>query len=171
MRDHHYESQGTVSADPAALFAHLDDHRRFAGHMEKPSWRMGGGSMQLTLDAAGGHAVGSQITLSGKVFGLRLFVEEVIVERDPPRRKVWATRGVPRLLVIGAYQMGFDVKAAAAGSNLTVWIEYGLPDSGVARLLGRLLAHWYARWCTRRIVQDAVRQFTVPPRQMIPHGE
>ena len=172
MLERHYQCDGVVSAEPAALFAYLDDHRRLAGHMDKRSWRMGGGRMLLTLDAAGGRVIGSKITLSGKVFGLRLFVEETIVERVPPRRKVWATCGTPTLLVIGPYQMGFEIEPLAAGSTLDVWIDYDLPPSGLARLVGRLFASWYARWCTHRIVQDTARHFTLNPiRSMARHGQ
>ena len=35
----HHRSEADVDADAYSLFAHLDDHRRLAGHMEKPSRR------------------------------------------------------------------------------------------------------------------------------------
>jgi hypothetical protein len=35
--------------------------------------------------------------MSGKVVGVDLFLDEVIREREPPRRKVWETVGTPRL--------------------------------------------------------------------------
>ena len=33
----HHRSEVDVRAEAQVLFAHLDDHRRLAGHMEKPS--------------------------------------------------------------------------------------------------------------------------------------
>jgi hypothetical protein len=40
-----------------------------------------------------------------------------------------------------------------------VFIDYAFPEQGLARWLGRLFGRYYARWCTRRMVADAVRHF------------
>jgi hypothetical protein len=160
MLTRHYESAGTVHAPPDELFAHLDDHARLSGHMEKSSWMMAGARMRLELDEGAGRRVGSRLTLSGRVLGVRLWVEEVVTDREPPRRKAWETVGAPRLLVIGDYRMGFELAPRdAAASEIRVFIDYALPATGVARWLGRLMGDWYARWCTRRMVDDAVRHF------------
>lgn len=97
-----------IAATPKQLFAHLDDHTRLAAHMEKRSAMMMGGRMTYAFDDAGGRAVGSVIRMGGRVLGVTIEVEEVVTERIPPRRKVWETIGRPRLLIIGAYRMGFD---------------------------------------------------------------
>ena len=99
-----YESSGFVQASPGQVFAHIDDPTRLASHMRKGSWRMAGGHMNTATDAGRGQAVGSRIRVSGRVLGVELSVEELGVERDPPRRKVWATTGAPKLPVIGQYQ-------------------------------------------------------------------
>lgn len=57
----HHRSEVDVDADANRLFAHLDDHRRLAGHMEKPSLMMAGATMQVETDALRGQAVGSVI--------------------------------------------------------------------------------------------------------------
>jgi hypothetical protein len=67
---------------------------------------MGGGRMTYEFDEGRGQAIGSNIKRGGSAFGLDLSIDEVIIERDPPRRKVWRTVGHPRLLVVGAYEMG-----------------------------------------------------------------
>src|SRR3990167_6963246 len=77
--------------------------------MGGPSAMMGGGRMTYAFDAQRGQAVGSHIRMGGEAFGLRLFVDEVVTVRDPPRRKVWRTTGEPRLIIIGAYEMGFEI--------------------------------------------------------------
>ena len=38
----HHRSEVYVDAEAQVLFAHLDDHRRLAGHMEKPSVMLAG---------------------------------------------------------------------------------------------------------------------------------
>ena len=45
----------------------------------------------------------------------------------------------PRLLVIGPYRMGFVIAIHDGSSQLTVFIDYDLPDTGAARWLGRML--------------------------------
>ncbi len=49
--------------------------------------------------------------MTGTILGMRLCVEEAILERRPPSRKVWETTDSPRLLIVGSYPMGFDIEA------------------------------------------------------------
>ena len=162
------ESRGSVQASPGQVFAHIDDPTRLAPHMRKGSWRMAGGYMNTATDAGRGQAVGSRIRLAGRVLGVKLSVEEFVVERDPPRRKVWATTGAPKLLVIGQYQMGFELSPHGNGSMLRVFIEYALPERLPARWLARLFGRYYARWCTRQMVDDAVEHFASGPAKHLP---
>jgi hypothetical protein len=156
----HEETVGTVAASTTELFAHLDDQTRLSEHMSKRSWKLGWGKMAIETDAQGGRAVGSHIVLSGRVFGVRLFLEGVVTERDAPRRKRWRTLGEPRLLVIGAYEMGFELEPSGPASELRVTIDYELPTHGMSRILGKLFAGMYAQWCTRQMVRDAHAAFS-----------
>jgi len=148
-----------VAADPVALFEHLDDHERLASHMMQSSVMMAGSSMNFAFDPTRGRMFGSRIGMSGKILGLLLEVSEIVTERDPPRRKVWQTKGTPRLLVIGAYRMGYDIAPGGVGSRLTVFIEYDLP-AWPWRLLGLFAGRIYARWCVRAMANDAARMIT-----------
>ncbi len=152
----HQRSEVDVDANAQDLFALLDDHRRLAGHMEKPSLMMAGATMRVETDAQQGQAVGSIIRVTGRVLGMNLAVEEVVTERVAPLHKTWETRGVPRLLVIGAYRMGFTISPQADRSHLVVFIDYQLPPRGFPHLLGLLFGRVYASWCTRRMTTDAV---------------
>ena len=87
----------------------------------------------------------------------------MVTERVPPLRKTWETRGEPRLLVIGAYRMGFTIAAQGARSQLVVFIDYQLLPRGFARGLARLFGRTYAAWCTRRMATDAVAAFPGVP--------
>lgn len=155
--DRHYESSGFVQAPIEDLFAYADDRARLAGHMAESSWVMGGGRMDVRLDDGRGQRAGSRIVMEGRAFGFEIYLEEVIAERAPPRRKTWHTLGAPKLIVIGAYRMGYDLTPGTGGTRLRVFIDYDLPER--RRWLGRLFGRVYARWCTRRIVADASRQF------------
>lgn len=159
----HDECTAHVSAPPEMLFAYLDDHVRLSGHMSERSWMMGGGRMDVGTDDGGGRRVGSHITLEGRVFGIRLRVEEVVTEHESPHRKRWETIGEPRLLIIGAYRMGFVIAPGPTGSSLSVEIDYALPARGLAALLGRLLGPFYARWCVGQMAGDAARRFAESP--------
>ena len=157
----HYETARTLAQSPEAVFAVLDDHARLSAHMMQSSWMMAGSSMKLEFDAAKGRAVGAVISMSGRVFGVRLFVSERVIEYFPPHNKVWQTLDTPRLLVIGHYRMGFDIQALRTGSRVCVFIDYALPGSFMGRVLGELLGHWYARWCTERMADTVL--VTRPP--------
>ena len=67
--------------------------------------------------------------MRGNILWLKLFVEEVVVERTRPLRKTWETRGRPALLIIGSYRMGFEIEAAGPRQRLRVFINYNHPAS------------------------------------------
>lgn len=157
----HDEVSVEIAAQPQALFDYLDDQERLAAHMNRPSLMMAGGRMAYAFDAARGRAVGSLIRMSGAFLGVPLFVEEVVTERERPWLKIWETRGVPRLLIIGGYRMGFEINDSKGMSRLRVFIDYDLPRSFVGRLLGLVFAPAYARWCVERMAKDAQRGFAL----------
>lgn len=158
----YYEASRALPVSPDALFAHLDDQTRLGAHMETSSAMMGGGRMTFAFDAERGMAVGSRIHRGGSAFGLTLSVDEVVTVREPPRRKAWRTIGKPRLLIIGGYEMGFEIADVLDGCELTVRIDYWLPRGSVGALLGRLFSGFYARWCVGRMVADAAEAFSSP---------
>lgn len=158
MREH-YEVIGDIPVTPQRVFDFLDDQLRITSHMNKPSWMTAGARMHVALDQNLGKRVGSMIHLSGSVLGVELQVDEVVTLRDPPYRKAWETTGHPRLLVIDAYKLGFELLPRTVGCMVRVFIDYTLPTRGFARLVGRLLGRVYARWCTRRILADVQAHF------------
>lgn len=154
----HEEASSVVPAGMDEVFAYLDDHRSLAGHMGSGSSpMMGGGEMSLELDAGGGREIGSHIRMAGTAFGLKLLVDEVVVERTPPRSKAWQT-AEQHLLVIGDYAMGFRIDPHPDGCALTVWIGYNRPERN--RILGVLGGRIYARWCVRQMRDAAVTRFS-----------
>ena len=155
MYSRHEEYTGTLDAPVERAFEHLDDQRRLSAHMNERSWKMGWGKMDLRLDEKDGRAVGSHIVLDGRVFGVRLYLDEVVTDRIAPFRKTWETVGEPRLLVIGPYRMGFELTPDVAGVQLRVAIDYELPSAGLSRFLGRMFGRSYAKWCTKKMVVDA----------------
>lgn len=155
----HTEAVVHIAASAQAVFERLDDHRRLGAHMEKPSPMMAGASMKIETDSLRGQALGSRITLTGRVLGLRLSVLEEVTDYAPPFRKTWETLGEPQLLVIGPYRMGFVLVPQAATTLLRVWIDYDRPSAGWASLLARLLGGIYAQWCVQRMAADAAQAF------------
>ena len=156
----HRETSAEVRSSVGELFDHLDDQRRLSSHMSRSSWKMGGGRMTIEADQDGGRKVGSRVRLVGRVLGFQLSVESVVVVREPPHRKVWETVGLPRLLVIGRYRMGFELKAEGNQSTLRVFIDYDLPERVPGRWLGAAFGDSYAAWCTKQMVDDAVNHFS-----------
>lgn len=154
----HHEFSAPIAATAAATFAYLDDPRRLGAHMGQSSAMMAGAKMQYRFDAGNGRTVGSRIRLTGKMLGLTLCVEEIVSRHEAPIAKTWKTIGRPRLLVIGAYEMGFRLRPGISDTTLTVFIDYALP-SGPWWLVGWLLAGVYARWCVRSMVNDAACHF------------
>ena len=155
---HHFQRSAEVNATPEVLFAELDDHERLSAHMMKSSAMMAGSKMRLHLDERRGRDVGSKISMSGTMLGMELRLEEVVTEREPPKRKVWETIGQPRLLVIGSYRMGFAIEPLNGRSRLTVFIDYDNPEPPWT-MLGKMLGSVYARWCTVNMIEGPRRLF------------
>lgn len=153
----HYEETSSIPASPGELFAYVDDHKRFSSHMNQSSWMMGGGKMDVSVDGGNGQKVGSHIRLSGTAFGVKLFLDEVVTQHEPPNIKAWETVGFPKLLVIGSYRMGIEIKAQGRGSRLRVFIDYDLPIHNV--WLGQLFSRVYAKWCVRQMINGASDYF------------
>lgn len=156
----HYEDNVSLSAAASEVFLYADDFSQLGSHMNKSSWMMMGQSMKTVLDDEKGQAVGSHVRMQGRIMGVDLVLEEVVTEREPPYRKAWETIGKPRLLVIGPYRLGFDITDKEKGSaKFRVFIDYDLPTEWPSRWLGMLLGKIYAKWCVRRMVNDAREHF------------
>ncbi len=153
----HHESFALIKALPAKVFAYVDNHAQLGSHMSESSWMMGGGRMDISIDKGRGQRVGSHIGLSGKAFGITLFLDEVVTRREPPRVKVWETVGNLRLLVIGHYRMGVELDPQDSNSLLRVYIDYDLPSKNT--WLGRLFGESYAKWCVRQMIKDTHDHF------------
>ncbi len=120
---------------------------------------MAGSSMSINVDSDGGRVLGSKIGMQGRMMGIPLSLEEVIIERKVPSRKVWETIGTPNLLVVAHYRMGFELTPKGDLSMVRVFLDYSLPTSEPGSWLGRLLGGFYARWCTKQMADGAARQF------------
>ena len=155
----HDESAALVHAPIDRVFARLDDPMSLAAHMGESSMMMMGSRMSMEVDAGGGRVIGSKISMHGSVMGIPVSLEEVVTERQPPGKKLWETTGTPKLLVMAHYRMGFELTPKGESSLLRVFIDYSLPATTPGSWLGRLFGGVYARWCTKRMVDDAVRHF------------
>lgn len=154
----HAEVRVRVNAAAADLFALLDDQEALGAHMMERSTMMAGGRMDYRFDDAKGRAVGSVIRMQGSMLGLSLSIEEVVIERIAPLRKVLETRGAPKMVVMDAYRLGFEIEPRASQSALRVFIDYNLPP-GIGGLMSALPAYFYARWCITRIAAAAIARF------------
>ncbi len=155
----HHESSGLVNAPVEQVFAFLDDPKALAAHMDKSSMMMLGSRMSIDVDAGGGRVTGSKVRMQGRMLGIRLSLEEVITKRQVPAMKVWETIGIPKLLVISHYRMGFELTRDRGSSLVRVFIDYSLPINAPGSWPGHLLGPVYARWCTRQMVMGATRHF------------
>lgn len=150
---HHVEGVREIVQPVEQAFAVLDDHMRLTSHMSRRSLATLGGRMDTVVDSGHAQVVGSVIRVHGRVLGIWLSLEEIVVERDPPWRKAWETIGAPRLLVIGSYRMGFSLEPGSR-TRARVWIDYDPPSGIVARALARMFGGLYARWCVQRMLRE-----------------
>ena len=160
--DRHYEDKVLLNAPSDEVFEFADNHANFSSHMSKSSWMMGGGSMKTEIDEGMGQVVGSHIKLSGKVFDVEVYLDEVVTSHAPPRYKTWETVGDLNLIVIGHYKMGFNLEPMSGKSEITVSIDYDLPTKN--RWLGILAGDFYAKWCVKQMLDAVKARFNQLPK-------
>jgi len=111
-------------------------------------------SLKLDIVTPNFTGVGATYRYSGRMMGLTLDFSETVTRYTPGREKVWHTIGEPKLLIIASYEMGVVVDPLTETETaLTIVIRYDLPRSGPWRLIGRMLAPVYARWCLDNMTQ------------------
>lgn len=155
----HFFEEITVFSSPERVFAYADNHLNLSSHMNKSSWMLGGGKMQTVLDKDIGQKIGSHIRMHGNVFGLNIFLDEIVTEYNPPFKKVWKTVGDLNLLVIDHYQLGFELKSEKSVTLFKVFINYNLPNKSITKWLGILLGNWYAKWCVQQMINGIKLKF------------
>jgi Polyketide cyclase / dehydrase and lipid transport len=148
-----------IKASAESVFAYVDDIRNIGWHMtERSSMAMMGSRLELEIVSEQSTGLGATYRYSGTMMGLSLDFSESVTRYIPNREKIWHTIGEPRLLIISSYEMRLAVEPrSAASSRLTISIAYELPLSTFWRIVGRLLAGPYSRWCLRQMVGDAKR--------------
>jgi Polyketide cyclase / dehydrase and lipid transport len=148
-----------IKASAESVFAYVDDIRNIGWHMtERSSMTMMGSRLELEIVSEQSTGLGATYRYSGTMMGLSLDFSESVTRYIPNQEKIWHTIGEPRLLIISSYEMRLAVEPlSAASSRLTISIAYELPLSTFWRIVGRLLAGPYSRWCLRQMVGDAKR--------------
>lgn len=157
---HSAQADVEVTTSAERLFDYMDEQANPGRHMQRSSIMMLWGSMAYDFDEARGRSIGSVIKMTGKVAGLKLYVDEVVIQRQRPFLKAWETVGEPRLLVIGNYRMRFQIEDSGRLCRLHVFIDYNYPSSVVGRIAGTLLGAIYARWCVNRMAAAAKAAFS-----------
>ncbi len=77
-----------------------------------------------------------------------------------PMRIFFPPADQPRLTPSrGTHRMRFAITSGRGDLLLRVEIDYEIPPHGLARVLGQLFGRSYAKWCTKKMVQDAQEVF------------
>ena len=144
-----------IDASLPAVFAWIDNPRNTGWHMSRPSMAMLGSALRTEQISTNATGLGATYRSHGRVVGLPIDFTGVVTRWAPDKEKVWRTIGDPQLIVLGAFEMRLDITPESGGTRLVAGIDYTWPKSWSGRLLGRLLARPYSRWCLRRICRDA----------------
>lgn len=157
----HYANEEFINVPVNEIFEYADNPVNFSSHMNKSSWTMAGSKMLTQTDEGGGQKKGSHIKMSGNIFGISLFLDEIITVHEPPYHKEWQTVGEINLLVIDHYRLGFEVKPDKNNlSYFRVYIDYELPKSFKTRWLGLLFGDVFAKWCVQQMIRSVKDHFT-----------
>ena len=145
-----------IRAPTDVVFAYLDDINNIGTHMSSRSMAMMGGRLDVETLTESRTGKGAAYRLTGKVLWIPIDVTETVTEWIKDREKRWHTVGEQKMIVMSRYEMHFVLTPTKNGwTHVFFEIEYNLPNSLLASLIGRLLAQKYADWCLRRVTEDA----------------
>ena len=132
------------------VFGGIGGIRDVGGHTaELSSMAVIGSTLKLGTGSEQPTGLGATYRYSGRMMGLSLDVCESVIEYVPNREGSGAG---------SAYEMLLAVEPrSASSSRLTTSTAYDGPRSPLRRLIGRLLAGPYSRWCPRQMVGNARR--------------
>jgi hypothetical protein len=156
----HYSKTSQINASLEEVFSLLDNPMNLSSHMGRSSIMMAGSRMNMKLDGKRGQAVGAEILLEGSMLGIPLYVREFVTVHEKPIRKIWETKGPQKMVIIDQYRMGFELVFQSGQTHLTVFIDYNIPLKGRGLILGKFFSQIYAKWCTDKMVNDAVLHFS-----------
>jgi len=144
---HTLQETAVLPALPARVFEWIDTPANTGLHMSRPSMAMLGGSLQVERLSPNAAGVGATYRSWGRVLGLRIDFTTRVTVWLPEREKSVETIGEPRLIVIGDFQMRSSITRLDSSTRLVLALAYNLPAGWFGRLLGRVLARPYVRWC------------------------
>lgn len=155
----HYEETAFIPSSAEQVFSYADNFDNFSSHMNNSSWMMDGGKMKTEVDEGRGQKIGSHIRMNGKVFGINLYLDEVITKHEVPHYKEWHTVGKINLIVIDHYTLGYETTTENNGCKIKVFIDYNLPSSPATYWLGLLFGEMYAKWCVKQMINGVKVHF------------
>lgn len=144
-----------IHAPVSAVFSHVDDIRNTGWHMTESSMPLMGSKLNLEIISKKPTGLGATYRWYGKVMGLTMDFTETVTQWERNRARVWKTIGKPRIIIMGNYEMWFNLKPVGDKTRLTFGIAYDLPRSFFWKIVGLLLAAPYSRWCLRNMCRDA----------------
>lgn len=160
LYDHCVQLLVEVPATPDALFDYLDNPAHFGSPLAISPLTISAltptpSQLQHEHDPHEGRTAG----FATDIARLPPSLEEVVAERRRPHRKTLRAFGRPDLLVIGVYQLGFEIRPAGKFCILRVFVNYNHPSSGIGRLLGSMFGQFCARWWIRRVAEGVATHF------------
>ncbi len=144
-----------INASPERVFRYLDNMQSVGEHMMKSSMPLMGGKLKLERLSSNPTGVSATYRYRGRVLFLPIDFSETVIEWVETKRKIWKTIGTPKLIILGNYEMGFELEQTQEGTKAHLWIDYEIPRPWFGRILGMLLADWYSRWCLRMMGSGA----------------
>jgi hypothetical protein len=144
-----------IAARPEAVFSYADDIRNIGWHMTESSMPLMGSKLNVQIVSKNPTGLGASYRWYGKVMGLTIDFTETVTKWVRNKERVWSTIGEPQIIIIGNYEMWFNLEPAGAKTRLTFGIRYDLPRPLFWRLVGFLLGGPYSRWCLKNMCGDA----------------
>ncbi|RYE02277.1 MAG: SRPBCC family protein [Sphingobacteriales bacterium] len=162
MKEYKFQEKRFFPADPARVFACLDDLSVTGMHMSQSSMPMMGGKMELEFLSTQKTGLGTRYQWTGQVLWWKLDFTVAVTKWIEGSEKTWQTEGDAQLILYSAFKMHLYVHLVTGGSEAFLSISYDLPNGFFQKLLCRIAGGWYARWCLKNMLRDAAAKLAAP---------
>lgn len=95
--------------------------------------------------------------------GFKMDFTVLTTKWEKGKEKVWETIGPAKMVILEWYQMQLVITEEGLNTRADLSIKYTKPRKFFYRGVGFLLAKPYAKWCLKKMLNDAKKYFEVNP--------
>ncbi len=144
-----------INAPSEKVFTFMDNLGNTGMHMMNDSKMMMGSKLELEQISKNPTGLNSKYHWHGKIMGMIMDFTVLATKWVKNKEKTWETIESPKMIILEWYKMSLKIFPEDKGTRAMLSISYTKPKNVSGKILGFLLAKWYAKWCVNSMLKDS----------------